>query len=274
MIHIANTKPCRNFSFILVILLLASVTRSLAQDASIFPKDGHFHDLNAVSLSPNNKILATADRWHSCILWDVSTGRQFQTIKDVTAVSFAGSNESICVVTKNGDVNMLNLSGTVIKKISEKKIKIVEREEIEFYPADGIFLSGTSVFDINKGLLFQLKEPGYGRPEAAYSPIRQQIAVINRADDTLNVYDIKSRNKVFSIKTEKQTYYKTKVVFSKDGKLLAMTGGSFLQVFDMNTKQTILTILNKDENSFIVRAAISPDGKTVVCWTRLKKQKP
>ena len=271
MIKIAITQSCRCIALFLIILMLTFSSRSYAQDASIFTKDGHFYDLYSMSLSPDGKILVTVDKWYTCILWDAATGKQFQSITGIMAASFTGSNESICVVTEDGDVNIVNLSGTVIKKISGGKLKTARREQTEFYPEAGIFLSGTSVFDINKGLLFQLGQLRYGQQEAAYSPIRKQMAAINPTGDTINIYDVNSSNKAFSLKTEKKDFAEVKVVYSKDGKLLAMTAGQFLKVFDMNTKQTILTIPNKEENAYIVKApAISPDGKKVICWTRLK----
>lgn len=273
MKHLIKTR--RIITSRLFVLLLFLGSDSFAQDASIFTKDGHFYDLYSMSLSPDGKILATVDKWYTCILWDVSTGQQFQTIKEIKAVAFAGSNESMCVVTEENEVRVISLTGQVLKTISQNKILNTNREQTNFYPESGIYITGTSVYDINKGIIFNAPAVSkYNNPVPAYSPALRQLAISSRKGDSIYVYDVPGNKMLFSLRTESQDNNYASASYSRDGQLLSMATTGIFKVFDMNTKKAILTFQDNDPHGYIVKSAtISPDGKKVIYWTHSDEKK-
>ncbi|MDF2188358.1 caspase family protein [Paraflavitalea sp. CAU 1676] len=261
-------KAYRYLAVYLTLIALYPVNKVQAQDASLFTKDGHLFNVYTMSISPDGKILATVDMANYCVLWDITTGKQFQTITNIRAASFAGSNESMCVVTKDGDVNIISLTGKVIKQVSQKKISFKYRRYCNLYPEDGIHIEGADVFDINKGRLLTLDVQFEQEP--VYSPATKQIALSSYFGDSIVLFDLKSRNKVYTIKPESKKFGTTQLSFSADGKLLVVTSSDEVKVLDMNSKKFIRSFQCPTNTSFVRSSAISPDGGTVVSWTRSK----
>ena len=73
----------------------------------------HYDWIRSISLSPNNRFLASGSWDHQVALWDLSTGKRLRSlpekIKNLTKLSFAPDGRTLAVATANGTVSLWDL---------------------------------------------------------------------------------------------------------------------------------------------------------------------
>jgi WD40 repeat protein len=82
-------------------------------DKEIKTLTGHPHSVNAVSFSPNGKLLATGSSDHTVKLWDTTTDKEIKTLTghphSVNAVSFSPNGKLLATGSADNTVKLWRL---------------------------------------------------------------------------------------------------------------------------------------------------------------------
>ena len=131
------------------LLLLAMSITSFAQESDLFRKAGHKSELKTISVSPDNKYFISVENDTLAILWDITTGQQLRTIKNVEAASFK-NNTSIYLAMNDKTFKEVDLSGQTIKTYASKgaRYNFVNKYNYGriprmFYPEKGLYIFGS-----------------------------------------------------------------------------------------------------------------------------------
>ncbi len=225
----------------------------------LLEKDG----LGAIALSPDGKILATANRKGQIKLWTLD-GQLIRTIpahnQRIWSVNFSPDGQTLATASADKTVKLWNLEGKALKTLQGHSNEVLS---VNFSP-DSKFIASTSkdktvkVWDFTGQLLHTLDGHNNEILDVNFSPDSKFIASAS-ADDTVKVWSIprddKSNSPSLIYTFSGHGGKASEVSFSPDGKTIASASAD--KIIKLWHLQGILPSFPGNSVS------ISPDGKTV-----------
>jgi len=248
-----------------VVMIFISLC-GFAQDVELFRKDGHKSELQSISISPDNKYFISVETDTLAIIWDIATGQQLRTIKNVETAVFRDNN-SIYLAMNDKTFKMVDLFGQTIKEYESRGARynyntsfILNDTRRIFYPEKGLYLFGDDVFDMDKGYLKRLS-PGGGYRSRDFSPATNLMATSNKETGKVSIINIESGLVTASFQSDISEMDLMRLSFSSDGGKLLICTPPFLQIIDIPTGKILKTIKNVQFAG--EDAMFSPDGETI-----------
>ncbi len=240
-----------------------------SQDAELFRKDGHKSGLQTISISPDNKYIISVEVDWLAIIWDIASGQQLRTIKNVESAVFKDS-ASIYLAMKDKTFRLVDLFGQTIKEFNSKGAKYdfskMTKSSYQniakmFYPEKGLYLFGDDVFDIDKGYTRRLISEGSGYGSRDYSPATNQLVTGNKETGKISLVNVESGQATASFQASNSEKDVMQLSFAPDGRKLLVCTPSLLQIIDISTGKILKTIKNIQWRG--EHAVFSPDGETI-----------
>ena len=236
-----------------------------AQESDLFRKAGHKTELKTISFSPDNKYFISVEKDTLAILWDITTGQQLRTIKNVEAAVFKNNN-AIYLAMSDKTFKQIDLDGQTIKTYASKGAKYKFPSSYAFdmipkmyHPEKGLYIFGNDVFDMDKGYVRRLaiETPGYGSRD--YSPVTNQMAIADKKTGKIVFINIETGLVVSTVQTDNLKEENTKISFSANGEKLLVTKPSAFLLIDVPAGKIQRTIKNTMGDGEY--GSFSPDGK-------------
>ncbi|PSB42555.1 hypothetical protein C7B67_25100, partial [filamentous cyanobacterium Phorm 6] len=226
---------------------------------------GHKEGVNAVSFSPNGKLLATASSDHTVKLWDTSTGKQINTLSghtdSVNTVRFSPNGKLLATASDDKTVKLWDIStGKQINTLSGHTASVYL---VSFSPNGKLLATGNSentvkLWDTSTGKQIKtLSGHKNGVNGVSFSPNGKLLATASY-DKTVKLWDTSTGKQINTLSGHTESV--RAVSFSPNGKLLA-TGSrdKTVKLWDTSTGKQINTLSGHTES---VRAvSFSPNGK-------------
>ena len=228
--------------------------------------EGHveYGRFKAISFSPDGKQIVSANTDGTVRLWETDSGNQQFTLINhsgsVSALIFNDINHSeLPTVTEKP-----NHPGSAIKTITS-----ISRKNSQVF---------VSVWDVDTGnelSIDKVENNDEKNSEVAFSP--DGSLFVTRDRDTIDfnncvvrLWDTESKGLLCVLGgKEKSGGFQARVVFSPDGKLLAVSSrqDNTIQIWDVAKRQTLCRL--EGHTTAVYSLAFSPDNKTVVSsgWT-------
>ncbi|MEG4234259.1 CHAT domain-containing protein, partial [Microcoleus sp. Pol11C3] len=226
---------------------------------------GHTDSVNAVSFSPNGKLLATASSDHTVKLWDTTTGKQINTLSghtdSVYAVSFSPNGKLLATASEDKTVKLWDTStGKEIKTLSGHTNSVYA---VSFSPNGKLLATGSGdntvkLWDTSSGQ--QIKTlSGYTASVngVSFSPNGKLLATAS-GDNTVKLWDTSTGQQIKTLSGH--TASVNGVSFSPNGKLLATASGdNTVKLWDTTTGKEIKTLSGHTHG--VNGVSFSPNGK-------------
>jgi WD40 repeat protein/energy-coupling factor transporter ATP-binding protein EcfA2 len=226
---------------------------------------GHAKFVNAVSFSPDGKILASASTDNTVKLWDTSTHKVIKTLTGHTnwvfGVSFSPDGKMLASASVDKTVKLWDTSTHKVIKTLTGHINWVN--SVSFSPDSKMLASGSTdntvkLWDTHTGKEIKTLTGHTNYVNGvSFSPNGKMLASTS-ADNTVKLWDISTRKVIKTL--TRHTNPVIGVSFSPDGKILA--SGSFdntVKLWDTSTHTVIKTLTGHTNPVFGV--SFSPDGK-------------
>jgi WD40 repeat protein/adenylylsulfate kinase-like enzyme len=226
---------------------------------------GHANSVNAVSFSPNGKLLATGSFDNTVKLWDTSTGKEIKTLtghtNSVYAVSFSPNGKLLATGSRDNTVKLWDTTtGKQIKTLTGHKNWLTA---VSFSPNGKLLATGSDdntvkLWDTTTGK--QIKTlTGHKKPLLAvsFSPNGKLLAT-GSSDKTVKLWDTTTSKPIKTFAGH--TGWVTAVSFSPNGKLLATgSGDNRVKLWDTTTGKPIKTLTG--HRNWVLAVSFSPNGK-------------
>ena len=252
---------------------------NLETGEQIFTFIGHSEWVNAIAISPDGKRVISGSSDKTIKVWDINLGKEFFTLEGHTdsVVSVAVTPDCKRIISGSWDntikiwdlenvkeLNTLEAHTNRVKFVvitpdgkflissgSEyKPIKLFHEQTIKGWNLE----HGTEVFTLWSNVGF------WGR--IAITPDGKYF--ISSATD-INIWNLETREKKFTIYTEIQRVESSvyTVAVTPDCKLLISgLGNGILQIWDLNTKQELVTL--NGHVGAVTDVVVTPDGKRMI----------
>ncbi|MEG3970153.1 WD40 repeat domain-containing protein [Microcoleus sp. T2B6] len=245
---------------------------------------GHANRVNAVSFSPNGKLLATSSDDKTVKLWDTTTGKQINTLTGhtnrVLAVSFSPNGKLLATSSDDKTVKLWNTTtGKQIKTLTGHTNRVLA---VSFSPDGKRLATGSAdntvkLWDTTGKEINTLTGHTDWVWAVSFSP-NGKLLVTGSEDNTVKLWDttIGKQIKTFTGHTDAVLA----VSFSPNGKLLA-TGSrdNTVKLWDTTIGKEIKTLTG--HTNWVLAVSFSPNGKllatgsadkTVKLWDTTGKQ--
>ena len=260
----------KHLSIILFIIPLFT----LAQKPRLVIRSGIQNIAMMASISPDNKLALTVDNKQELILWELSSGRQLETFRDIQAADFGLDNQTIDIVAPDRTFKTMDYSGKLISESTIKSNPVVEPWSYSYYRKSGLYLENGLIYTRDKGYLCRIVPEHYGTAQH-YSEVLNLLSIPDDnivqlckvpTGEIVKVLKTNLVNKFPSIKKIKFTQ------FSPDGNYM-LTGNDYsLEITDINSGDSLfsysipLKLLDyqKMNQVFINNATFSPDSKKLL----------
>ncbi|MBC7746061.1 MAG: caspase family protein [Flavobacterium sp.] len=242
---------------------------SFAQKAELIIKSGHQSEIRSASISPDGRILIVVEEEEAAILWDMKTGRQLRTFKNVLAANFGAENNQIDLVTDAYKFQTVDLNGTVLKEYGNTAVGNNKDNRLTFnyFNNEGFLDVDGFIYDKEKGFIRRIS---HGSQD--YSPKLKLLATSEQSNE-ISLYDITSGEKqnTFPLKLEPGEDFKY-IQISPDGTLLLGGDNYVLNVVDVASKSILRSFSYFEEGDnktkvHIINASFSPDSKKLAVLT-------
>ena len=251
----------------------------LATGKALFTLKGHKQDVRALGFSADGKMLATG--WQDVKLWDVDTGKELAMLplhRGVITVVFSPDGRTLATESDGELVQLWNVETRQLKATLQNYLG--SRTSGLAFSRDGKLLATASetepypklpkLWDAATGELLTTFEGQETRPSCvAFSPDGTTLAV-GAWRPHVKLYDVQTKKERATLR---HTCMISNVVFSADGKTLAMSGaigkpGEAPEVvlWDVATGERLRTLRPNRKNVSLVgqsftAQAFSPEGK-------------
>jgi len=228
---------------------------------------GHAKTVNAVSFSPDGKLLATSSADNTVKLWNPTTGKEIKTLKghtnEVWAVSFSPDGKVLATGGRDNTVKLWNpTTGEEIKTLTGHTNQVLA---VSFSP-DGKLLATSSADNTVK-----LWNPTTGKEiktltghknevwAVSFSPDGKVLATGSR-DNTVKLWNPITGKEIKTLTGHTDRVWA--VSFSPHGKVLASASNdNTVKLWNLTTGKEIKTL--KGHTSGVVAVSFSPDGKVL-----------
>jgi WD40 repeat protein len=226
---------------------------------------GHTNSVNAVSFSPDGKLLATGSVDNTVKLWDTTTGKEIQTLSghtnSVNAVSFSPDGKRLATGSSDKTVKLWDTTtGKEIKTLTGHKKWVTA---VSFSPDGKLLATGSSdktlkLWDTTTGKEIQTLAGHTNLVTAvSFSPDGKLLAT-GSSDKTLKLWDTTTGKAIQTLSGHTNSV--NAVSFSPNGKRLAT--GSYdntVKLWDTTTGKEIKTLTGHKE--WVTAVSFSPNGK-------------
>jgi WD40 repeat protein len=256
----------------IVILLLLIPLIVVAQKPQLVIKNGIQSTLTMASISPDNKLGITIENNESLILWELQSGKQLQTYKNVIAGDFGLDSKSIDIVNTKYEFKTIDFSGKVLKENAHPQPGKDKnnRLTLSYYRDAGLLLENGNIYTKDKGYLGRAYiQQNYGI-EQDYSPLLNLISIPSGHEVRVCKVPVPDIVKVlkfnlFEVDKNRNPIEFTR--FSANGKYLMAGNDYAIDILDINTSESIFQFKFFDEldKKLVINvASFSPDGKRVL----------
>jgi WD40 repeat protein len=210
---------------------------------------GHAQDVEALALSKDGKLLASASEDNTVLIWNLAEGKSTQTIKGhtdfVTGVAFSADGKQLVTTSKDKTVRVWNLADA--KELASFKVeRMVEVKDA-------------------KGKVSKQKELGREFTNAVFTNDGKKI-IAGNLDGVIKVYDVESKKEEREMKAHEGVWA---MALSPDGTKLA-TGGwdGTIKLWNVADGKDLRTIkahadTAKATGATVTSVAFSPNGQTL-----------
>ena len=228
---------------------------------------GHQGFINGINFSPDGHFLLTGSSDRTAQMWDVETGKTLRVFSghaaEVQVVTFSPDGRLVATASNDWIARVWNL------QTSPNGIQFTGHSgsvwQASFSP-DGmrVVTAGIDhtarIWDITTGqTLFTLKGHTDEIHSAVFSPDGKMVLTASR-DGTARFWDATSGKELRRF--EGYNNLMGRAVFSPDGKYVIASSGGIAQVWDVQTRKTIVTYTNQGPEN-VNQIAFSSDGKMV-----------
>ena len=255
------------FFYFLMIIPVAS----FAQKAQLVIKSGLQSQLVMASISPDKKLGLTIENNEVLILWELSTGKQLQSLNNIMAGDFSESGTALEVVTNEYHFKTLDFSGNIIAEspIKNSGKDKYNRSNWSYYRKSGTLLVNGNIYTKDKGFLGRIMVNKYSN-EQDYSEAAGLLAIPFTNEVSICKVPGGELVKEYKCNLYDRPGYKENIKFTKfspNGKLLMAGNNYSLDIQDITTGQSIYTFdyhNDQGKNEFLNIAGFSPDGKQLL----------
>ena len=229
------------------------------------------NQINAIAISPDNKIVVAGDVNNTITLWDINSGEIIYLLKSwygaINCVTFSPDGQFLASGGDDTTVKLWDISnGSEVRTLKghNKSVKSIVFAP-EGHTIASIYDDGKAViWDLNTGRILHTLEntntPG-GISSIAFSPDGKTIAVANRKEYNIKLWDVASKRKICNFISKDLPA--TNIIFNLDGTILA-SGDKYghLKLWDVNTKQEICTFC--EFNSTFISLVFAYEGQNQI----------
>ena len=238
---------------------------------------GHQAPVMAVSISPDGKILASADEKNLIKLWDIKTGQELHTLngqkEEIYTISFSPDGQILATAGRQfGEADkaaQVKNSITLWDVETGKELHTLPGHfnrinSLQFSP-DGKFLASAGHDNQIKLWNLETKEveelTGHGGAVTSLSFHPKGHTLASASDDeTIRLWSLETRDLIQSIKADQEQI--SSIAFSSDGKTLASAGFDHtIKLWDAPSGTLIQTL--KGHRGAVTSLSFSRDGKVL-----------
>jgi WD40 repeat protein len=237
----------------------------------------HSQGVRSVTFSTDGRILA-AGGYEQITMWDMTTGKEFRTIKgdsigSVFSVAFSSDGKQLASGGYEKNIKLWNVAtGQEVETLTGHTKYI---NSVAFSPDGKTLASGSAdttvkLWDAATGQEVRtLKSDSHTVYEIAFSPDGKVLASVGLGGSEVKLWDIATGQEVKTL--EGRVSSPKSVAFSADGKLLASGGHESISLWDIGTGQELKVL--EGTTSGVESTTFSPDGKTLASgnWDRTVK---
>lgn len=225
---------------------------------------GHSRDVNAVTICPKNKILASASDDRTINVWDINTGSLLGTLYGhtnfVTSVVFSPDGNYLASASHDQTIKLWDIKTQTCWKTLHGHTDFVT--SVTCSP-DGKYLASASrdrtikLWDINTHNCWQTLHGHTSYVYAvAFSPDGTSMASAS-LDNTIKLWDVTTGNCSKTLHGHARQV--NAIAFSPDGTLLASASDdNTIKLWDISTGKCLQTLV--DHTHFVKRIAFSPNS--------------
>ncbi len=266
---------------IILFFLFAYPLSIFAQNPQFTIQSGLQTPVISSAISPDGRTALTVEDNQTLILWDVQSGKQLQSFKDIVFADFSKDGRFLEIVRADYSFQALDFNGKIIPQGPVLNVSPVKKNtqsdkffwgnSDRYYSDEGLLLAWGSVATKYRGVIGRIINSAN-----CYSDKLKIIASAGK-QDTLNLLNSMSFKveKTFTLRSfiwgnpyprETAIQY---IQISNDGTLLAAGHNEALEVQEVGTGKTIFTFKYYDPNNdklIINKFAFSPDGKKLLIF--------
>lgn len=237
--------------------------------ADLMQKNGHQANLETLAISPDGKSFVSVDHDGKCIIWDITSGREFRAVQNVLAAAFGKESGIVYLTMRDYTSKTIDLAGNTVKSLYAHATKTsYDTRPIlpHLYPLANTFLMRGLLIDITTGKYKQMnvKSEHWGVFQD-YSPVRNEVAIASYDENGfVTTYNAKSGELLKTYQMETKSRGDKCIKYSADGNLLAVCDRSILQVINLQTGKVIQSFIT--DRSFR-QFAFDPESKKIAWIT-------
>ncbi len=239
---------------------------------------GHKSEVYAVAFSLDNRLLASSGYDGRVILWSVKSGKPLRTLEVKSwsvAIAFSPDSRQLAVGSQDRNIVIYDAQTGNILRTLETRFGV---NAVAFSP-DGRYLAGGSfsiaIWNLQTGQIGKTLQGHQNSVRAIAFSKDSRFLASGSVDKTARIWNVETGETVKTLQTETPVTLKlqsrtlnlkwkmpvTSVVFSPDGKSLAMGTGRAIHLWDISTGNAVKTLEGHQQS--VTGVVFLPDGNSL-----------